>query len=84
MTQSAPELKKTIRDLIRACPLGSPVITCPFAMLGLLSYESRESLLRGLSDEEHVRLFDLATECQCPGDPRRAGPTRKPDQTSPQ
>lgn len=53
-------------------------------MLGLLSYESRESMLRAMSNEDCARLFDLTSPCQCPADPRRTGATCKPDQVPPQ
>jgi len=84
MTQPAPEIKKTVRGLVYRCPLENPVATCPFTMLGLLSYESRESMLRAMSNEDCARLFDLTSPCQCPADPRRTGATCKPDQVPPQ
>jgi len=83
MPKPAPEIKETIRDLIHRCPLGSHQGNCPFALLGLLGHASRESVLRGLSDDECVRLFELTGHCQCPADPRPASAEPAPVQVHP-
>ncbi|HVS54148.1 MAG TPA: hypothetical protein VHD62_17465 [Opitutaceae bacterium] len=70
MPPSAGDIKKTIRGLVYRCPLGTPVQGCPFTLLGLLSYESREAVLRRMTTDECVRLFELTPNCQCPADPR--------------
>ncbi len=65
------QLLQTVRDLTLYCPRGRPIPSCPFALLGLLTYETRTSLLASLSDAQCLELFSLPQpQCTCPADPR--------------
>jgi hypothetical protein len=66
----SPALVDILDNLCTSCPKGLRTEKCPFGKLGGLSSASRTSLFRELEMNQALRLFDLASDCSCPKDPR--------------
>lgn len=67
-------LAEEIDSLCYDCPKGKYTEKCPFKLFFGVSRPSRLSLFQQMDMGQVTRLFDLATDCTCPKDPRRKGP----------
>ena len=63
-------LREQLLQLTYRCPKGTYVGPCPFGKFSGVSHGSRQSMLARLSKQELTDLFDLASGCRCPDDPR--------------
>lgn len=72
-------LSEKLLGLTYACPKGRYEAQCPFILLAGLSHSSREAVLKRMSRDELIGLFDLVPACRCPADPRHAAVSRPAD-----
>ena len=64
-------LVEDLDSLCYLCPKGEYTGRCPFKVFSGISRPSRMSLFAQIDREQIAELFDLATDCTCPKDPRQ-------------
>jgi hypothetical protein len=67
-----PSLAAVLDALCCACPKLHYTERCPFGKFTGVSRPSRRSLFGEMDMGQVERLFDLASDCTCPRDPRVA------------
>lgn len=77
MTMPQPSFPKIPQSLVEdldslctLCPKGSYTEKCPFKYFAGVSWPTRKSLFEQMELKQVTKLFDLATDCSCPKDPR--------------
>ncbi len=71
----SPTLVAILDSLCCACPKFQYTACCPFGKFTGVSRPSRRSLFSQMDMAQTEGLFDLATDCTCPKDPRAAAPS---------
>ena len=66
--ETVEELREMIIAFAEACPTGQNHIFCPFRILSGLSYDSLTNLVRHISRESCVGLFEQELACRSRAD----------------